>query len=541
MCPIDSPAAFSEAQIYPDRTAHVLEFLHELLTSSARPWKPESDLQGLARAFAAQVAGAAVLVEALAPARWRVAAGQETAPAAPWPWEGGGNLVQPDQVREKNAGGMAFLGAAVEIGEGVAWLVWLEDNDGRAWTPGERAALQLAAGWLARLARPKWEATLAAQRRRRRLEEAAALAGRLAHDFGNVLTGVLGFGELTLAQLSSGSAPHRQVQEMFQAAQSGARMVERLARFSRRRPTPLRFSPLRDGLARLGKDWPAAIALEIDVPEGLPPVALEAEGVNQALGPILENAREAAGPGGRVTVTARMQDVADADCLAYLGNVMPGRHVEVAISDTGAGIPPTTFARLFRELFLTTKPGRRGLGLAAAYGALQANHGGLLLGPGTSGGTTVRIVLPAATAPAQPRNHVPGQAAPREKVLVVDDDPLTLDMVCTVLKRAGYRVQQVAGGKEALDAYRAAGSDPFGMVLSDVVMPAMNGFDLARRLQGLDPSVKLLFVTGHVAQLDQNVNPPLRNVNLLPKPFRPDGLLRAVRATLDCGEPVLAH
>jgi signal transduction histidine kinase/ActR/RegA family two-component response regulator len=546
MCPIDLPVDRVEAPITPDRTENVLAYVQGLLSATPGPPDPDAWLRGLARAFAARAAGAAALVDGLAPVKWRVSAEPGDALPGPWPWEVSPEFAGPataaGDTRERAAADATLLGAAVEAANGVGWLVWLEDRTRRRWAGGERAALLLAAGWLARLCRPCLEEVVEAVRRQRRLEEAAAVAGRLAHDFGNVLTGVLGFGELSLAQLAPGTPAHRQVGELFQAARAGARMVERLMLFSRRRSGAGRPCPVRDVLAReaarAAKDWPRAVALETDLAEGLPPAALEAEALSQVLGPILENAREAVGPAGQVVVTARARQLTDADCLAYVGGPAPGWHVEVVVADTGAGIPPALGPRLFREPFVTTKPGRRGLGLAAAYGVLRANRGGLCLGPGPAGGTAVRVVLPTASAPAAERPPTP--AGSREKVLVVDDDPLALDMVCAVLRRAGYRVEAASGGDQALGAYRAAAADPFRMVLSDVVMPAMSGLDLARHLQGLDPNVKVLFITGQVAQFAPAGEPPPRKVNLLPKPFRPDGLLQAVRATLDCGEPVLA-
>jgi CheY-like chemotaxis protein len=259
---------------------------------------------------------------------------------------------------------------------------------------------------------------------------------------------------------------------------------------------------------------------------------LDAEALGHVCEQLLTNAREALRGPGKITVAARPARLTASECLHFLGSVGPGDHLAVSITDTGCGITAETRQRLHREVFVTTKAGHRGLGLAVVYGILHSNRGGFRLEPGPAGGTVVRVAIPIATAAVPAAIPVPPSM---EKVLVVDDDPIISDMVCTILKRAGYRVQSAASGAEAIDAYVAAAPDPFGMVLSDVIMPAMTGFDLVRTLRGFNPKVKVMFITGQGHGLIADLDLADHKINLLPKPFRPDGLLQAVRATLDCG------
>jgi CheY-like chemotaxis protein len=276
--------------------------------------------------------------------------------------------------------------------------------------------------------------------------------------------------------------------------------------------------------------------LHLAVPDDLPPVAVDPEPLRQLLGHLLANAREAIAEAGVVTLSARRTDLEELDCLDLLGNPMAGPHVELVVTDTGCGISPEARARLFLEPFFTTKPRHRGLGLAAVFGLLQSHRGGLRLGPTLEQGTAVRVFLPLAFEASR---STLGDASPSlasgEKVLVVDDDPLLLQFVCTTLQRAGYRVQGAAGADEALHSYTAAAKEPFRLVLSDVLMPRMNGFELARHLLGRDPTVNLLFISGHVPPSFPHDDLLARNFELLPKPFRPDELLRAVRTALDRG------
>jgi signal transduction histidine kinase len=392
----------------------------------------------------------------------------------------------------------------------------------------------------------------------KKLEEAALIVGRLAHDFGNLLTGVLGFAELALAQLADGSQPHRFVREIVQAAQKGAQLIQKLSLFSRRRPIGRPAAALEPVLAeeanRLRKKAGLPLDLRLDVPASLPFLALDGESVRQVLFQILENALEAVGSGGVVTVAARAVMLNEGEGHAYLGSPPPGEYVEVAVTDTGCGFPEDFPQRQATEVFFSTKPGHRGLGLAIVYGMLRAHHGGLLIedcrldnrgsipqsspipDPQPSFRSRVRAVFPVAanSAPASVNRPAP-QPALREMVLVVDDDPLTLEMVCTTLVRAGYRVASAVRGDAALTTYREAGPGAFRLVLSDVIMPAMSGFDLARRLTELDPKVKMLFITGQAQPPSAQKDLSLQQFDWLAKPFRPEGLLKAVRAALDSG------
>jgi signal transduction histidine kinase/ActR/RegA family two-component response regulator len=463
------------------------------------------------------------------------------------PWQDDSGLTERARAATtavsvpRTGGGSVLVAACAAPGEN-GWLVWLEDAQRDAWEPPLPAALALASQALLRYlapqgARPRWAEQAERANRQQRLEGAAAVARRLSHEFGNILTGILGFSELSLTQnVPPESALHRYLTEVYRGAQAGAAFTHQLRMFSRRHPV----SPRPCGLAAVLADEETRVRLSwgdapfsVTTAEDLPPVAIDADHLRQVLAAVLDNAREAAGPTGKVGLTARPCRLTSADCLDYFGDARPGRHVEISVTDDGPGLAPEAQSRLFAEPFFSTKPRRRGLGLAAVYGILHAHHGGIRLTPGSTGGVRAAVVLPIAEVEGTSPDASSAAEAVGEKVLVVDDDPRVLQFVASTLERAGYRVHAVGSASEALDRYESAGPDPFRLVLSDVLMPEVNGVDLARRLRGRNPEVRVLFMSGHVGADFPRQELEGWQFELLPKPFRVDGLLRAVRGALD--------
>ncbi len=232
---------------------------------------------------------------------------------------------------------------------------------------------------------------------------------------------------------------------------------------------------------------------------------------------------------GAVSVSVRSVQLSDDDCLDLYGDAHPGPHVEIAVADAGPGLGADASRRLFAEPFFSAKPRRRGFGLAVAYGIVHAHHGGLRLRPGASGGVVAEVYLPAIGA-APPAVEAPARG---EKVLVVDDDPNILRFICATLERAGYQAHGATSAEEALIQFTAAAPERFRLVLSDVIMPKTTGVDLARRLLTLDADVRILFMSGQTTSDFTRLDFAGNRFEFLSKPFRPEGLLRAVRGAID--------
>jgi signal transduction histidine kinase/CheY-like chemotaxis protein len=522
-----------------DRSRDVLEFAHQLLAGQAPTPRLEEVLAGLARAFGAAGAGLGRLHDGRPVVRQGVEITDTTLPA-PCPWDTRPELLAqlaagPISLPVPGAGDTAWLLAAVSFAGRPAWLLWLEDAPGRTWSAAEQAALTLAAPAVGQVAAMDtvWAPPLERAARQQYLEEAAAGVQRLAHDFGNVLTSILGFSELAFDRVAPGEPLYPYLEEIHRASQEGARLTNQLRLASRRGVVPQAPAAIAavaaTAISRLQKRWPASVRLQKLVPDDVPAVAADGELLAQLLVHLLDNAREAITGAGTVTLVARASELTDGACLELFGKPAAGPCLEITVSDTGCGLAPEVQHALLAKLLFTTKPRHHGLGLAVVHGIASMHRGGWCLSPGSDGGAVARVYLPLAGC----GTPAAGRPLPsREKVLVVDDDPAILQLVCATLERDGYRVQTAANGPEALEKYVAAG-EPFRLVLSDILMPRMNGVDLARRLLHLDVRVNLLFMSAHASPEVTRESLTDADIPLIQKPFRPEGLLRAVRTALD--------
>jgi signal transduction histidine kinase len=301
-----------------------------------------------------------------------------------------------------NSTGRVF--AAVQPAGRALGLIWAERHPGQPWSETERAYLALMAKTLERS--PVLSALLGPvlepEKLFRRLGDAAVIAGRMAHDFDNILTGIIGFSDLALPMLQAGSQAATFVGEIGKVGQRGIQFTQQLHQLSRSgqaKPNPASVTAaVAKEETRLRLVAGPNVRIEKDLPPGLSSVAIEAGPLQMVLGHLLENAVEACPQGGVVRVTAKPVELTDADARGYLGLPTAGPHLLVTVTDTGIGMKPEVRSRLFAEPFLTTKVRHRGLGLAIVYRVLCVHRGGIQFdpvpAPGT--GTQVRVVLPLA-------------------------------------------------------------------------------------------------------------------------------------------------
>ena len=283
--------------------------------------------------------------------------------------------------------------------------VWVERATG-TWGDGDRNFLLLSARLIER------SAVLAGllgpvidpARLEARLADAAVIAGRMAHEFDNILTGVIGFSDLSLPLVPANSQVAKYIADTGKVGYRGITFTQQLHALSRSgatKPLPGAVGAVAaKEYAKLAPGVPPDTRVVLAVPAGLSAVAMDTGPLAAVIGHLLANAVEATPAGGTVTVSARPVELSAADARSYLGQARPGPHVEVAVEDSGPGIAPDTRAKLFCEPFVTTKVRHRGLGLAVVYRTLCAHRGGVRLDPVPSpgAGTVARFVVPPAAA-----------------------------------------------------------------------------------------------------------------------------------------------
>ena len=380
-------------------------------------------------------------------------------------------------------------------------------------------------------------------RQAQRMEAVGRLAGGVAHDFNNVLTIISGYGGLLLDHPSIIEPLRGYVNEIKNASLRAASLTRQLLAFSRQQVLAPRVLALNAVVANIEKMLKRLIGEDIELVtalgEDLWPVKADPGQLEQVLLNLAVNSRDAMPNGGVLTIqTANVEiDSASAQTLFPLH---PGPYVLLSFSDTGIGMDAETQARIFDPFFTTKETGKgTGLGLAMVYGIVKQSGGYIWVSSEVGKGTAFKIYLPrTAEQVDEPGPGWVGFQAQQgtETLLLVEDEDAVRTLVRNVLREKGYRILEASRGEEALELARQYGR-PIDLLVTDVVMPHMNGRELARRLTNLLPQIKVLYISGyadsavwHQAGLDSGGA-------FLQKPFSPEALARKVREVLGSPPP----
>lgn len=376
-----------------------------------------------------------------------------------------------------------------------------------------------------------------------KMEAVGRLAGGVAHDFNNLLTAILGSADLALESLKPGGTEHEEVQEIRKAALRAADLTRQLLAFSRQQViAPRLLNPNAvvadmDKLMRrlLGED----VALRTVLASDLGSVKADPNQLEQVLMNLAVNARDAMPNGGKLTIETQNVELDQAYVRGHL-SAQPGPYVMLAVSDTGVGMDAATQARIFEPFFTTKERGKgTGLGLATVYGIVKQSGGWIWVYSETGEGTTFKVYLPrvtAAAAPAAPSPAPRASARGSETILVVEDDEMIRNLVQKVLMANGYTVLVADSGTDA-ERVAEAHAGPIHLLVTDVVLPGLNGREVARRLVAQRAGIRVLFLSGYTddAIVHRGMLDP--GVNFLQKPFPPAVLGRKVREVLDSPAP----
>ncbi len=412
------------------------------------------------------------------------------------------------------------------------------------WTAPLRDAARSISGIILAIAdiseRKKLEEQL---RHSQKMEAVGRLAGGVAHDFNNLLTVINGYGHMMLDSLNSSDRLHTHAEQIVKAGDQAAALTTQLLAFSRRQmiqPKPVDLNHLITDLQKMlrrviGED----IALHTLLSPDLARVKADPNQMEQVLINLAANARDAMPRGGALTIATKNVTL-DEGLICAGADVLPGSYVEMAVSDTGEGMDAETRSHLFEPFFTTKERGKgTGLGLSSVYGSVRQNGGGIVVWSERGSGATFRIYLPQLgdAAPVEHSELAPnGVWRGTETILLVEDEIPVRRMLRETLADAGYRVLEAGDGADALRKWEQQVAS-IDLLLTDVVMPLVNGRAVAKRLSSIAPHVRVIYMSGYADNVIANHGVLEAGTTFLQKPFSPAALLVKVREVLDAGKP----
>jgi nitrogen-specific signal transduction histidine kinase len=375
-------------------------------------------------------------------------------------------------------------------------------------------------------------------RQAQKMEAIGTLAGGIAHDFNNILGAMFGFGYLLREDLAGNDTAREYVEEILRSANRAKELVQQILTFSRQheqKPQVIKLDlVVREAIKFLRASLPANIVIELDLDSAAYAVLADPTQIYQVTMNLATNALHAMeGRPGRLTITLEGV-VPDGKFLAAHPELKPIPYVRLTMADNGQGMDAKTRERIF-EPFFTTKPVGQGtgLGLAVVHGIVKS-HGGIITVESEVGqGTTFRLYFPA-----QPAGVVAGETGSRpparghgERILVVDDEPALTAVYQRLLDRLGFQTVVTNYPEEALRMIRKSPAN-FGLVITDMTMPGINGLDLARQIRGLRPDLRVILTSGFSPALNDEALRAAGVHELVMKPVTLDDLAAVVQRAL---------
>ncbi len=377
-------------------------------------------------------------------------------------------------------------------------------------------------------------------RQAQKMEAVGRLAGGIAHDFNNLLTVINGHADLLLRKLSTNDQIHAGLGEIRSAGQRAQELTSQMLAFSRSQARTTELLSLPSMIADVAKMLRPMLGEDIEMVTAFDPdtgqVNADRTELTQILLNLAANARDAMPKGGTLTFETRNVELDD-NYARHRPGARPGPYVLLTVTDTGVGMDIETQEHLFEPFFTTKQAGKgTGLGLATVYGIVSRCRGWIHVKSALGGGTTFQMYLPRAEGRGAEKAERSGPSTEQlrgtETVLVVEDQPHVLKLTCAILKEFGYKTLEASHGEDAL-GLATTHNGPLDLVLTDVIMPGMNGPELADRLKGVR-QVRVLFMSGYSETMEGGHDPKLAYIQ---KPFTPETLARKVRAILDASDP----
>ncbi len=376
-------------------------------------------------------------------------------------------------------------------------------------------------------------------RQGQKMEAVGMLAGGVAHDFNNILTAIKGFGELALARMEPGCRCEKYLREIIKSGDRAAALTNQLLAFSRKQVLAPKILRINTVISNIETMLRRVIGEDVELVCRLDPkidcVKADPGQIEQIFLNLAVNARDAMTGGGTLVIESKNIELTSA-WTTKRSEMRPGAYVLLAVSDNGSGMTPEVKARVF-EPFYTTKGRSKGtgLGLSTVYGIVKQSGGHVEVYSELGQGTTFKIYFPRCDEETGTPCEVPAKPAisgGRETILLVEDEDQIREMAAEILRARGYEVLVAANGSDALEVV-AGHAAPIDLLLTDVIMPGMNGRELAEQVAESRAGIKILYMSGYTdgAIFQNGVLDP--DTPFLAKPFSMDQLLERVRATLD--------
>jgi len=372
-----------------------------------------------------------------------------------------------------------------------------------------------------------------------KMETVGRLAGGVAHDYNNMLSVILGNTEMAMTEVDASSSVHKHLQEIFKAATRSSEVTRQLLTFARKQIVSPKVFDMNDSVKDMFNMLERLIGEDIQLvcaPQtGRILIKMDPSQFDRILVNLYVNARDAIEGVGRISMETASVIFDEAYCAEYMG-FRPGEFALLSISDNGSGMDKATLENIF-DPFFTTKDENMGtgLGLASVYGTVKQNNGFIDVQSEPGVGTTFKIYLPHYTGPISEDkafDPAPVHEGRGETVLVVEDEVAILDIIKTILGGFGYKVLVANTPSEALNLARDC-NEEIDLLITDVIMPEINGRDLANRLRSNRPNMKCLYISGYTADVIANQGVLEENVNFIQKPFRTKDLIAKVHETLN--------
>jgi signal transduction histidine kinase/ActR/RegA family two-component response regulator len=381
--------------------------------------------------------------------------------------------------------------------------------------------------------------TLEAQlRQTQKLEAVGSLAGGVAHDFNNILTTILGYSELLIKKLPTGDPVYNMVEAIHHAGERATDLTRQLLAFSRKQVMEMKMTNLNTVVEDMGKMLGRLIGedivLELVTAESMGNIMADVGQIEQILMNLVVNARDAMPCGGRLTIVTGETERDDEQSLVRTG-ARAGSYATLMVSDTGEGMSNEVRERIFEPFFTTKEMDKgTGLGLSTVYGIVKQHNGHIEVYSKPEQGTKFTIFFPMKSGRVEKRiiNHATTMAHGTETILIVDDDSSVRGLIVDTLTPLGYSLMEASCGKEALELCRTT-PEKIDLVLSDVIMPGMNGRQLIEHLKQERPEIRTVLMSGYTDNIIAQHGILESGIVFINKPLLPISLANTLRAVLN--------